>query len=346
LARAPRPPPPHPQPPARGPMHLLLIRHGQSQNNILEAALGAGEAFNGQRVVDPPLSELGEGQAELLGQRLAAQLRRSGVRVRLLCSSMTRAMQTIAPLARALRLSPLVLPDLHEVKGFYDASGRKVHGPGRAALRERFPDFDVSLVPEEGQSGESGREALERVRRVVGVLRKWGSTEGTQEDVVIIVSHNDFIGLLGRRLLVPSGQDPARTSDEPEELFTESYWPMNNTGINHLVVGVRPPGGAYQVDTYFLYWNRSDHLPEAMRAGIQFKNMGALGAGAWARVGAGGSGLSPAYEEREAVHVPARGKSSSRTTAEAPAWGTMAASAAFGAAVAAWLLLVSPRLRR
>ena len=67
-------------------MHLLLVRHGQSKNNILEASHGvamseranliapskamtlqaehgAGKDFNSKRCVDPPLSDLGKLQA-------------------------------------------------------------------------------------------------------------------------------------------------------------------------------------------------------------------------------------------------------------------------------------------
>lgn len=283
-------------------MHLLLVRHGQSANNVLEAAHGAGDAFNASRSVDPPLSELGECQAQLLGRHLGAQLRRSRHRARLICSSMTRACQTIEPLARTLGLAPLVHPDVYEVKGFYDTSGENARGPGRAAIHRRFAGYDVSLIPEEGQGAERCRDAEARAKRVIALLREWAAADPTNEGVVVLVSHNDFIVLLAKLLLVPSSHSAVPRGDEPEELFTDSYWPMNNTGVSHFVLGVRPPPGAYQVGTYLLYYNRSDHLSEATRSGVQFKNMGFGQAAEWARVGEGGSRLWPLFVERETLN--------------------------------------------
>merc|ERR1712032_1361109 len=115
-------------------------------------------------------------------------------------------------------------------------------------------------------------------------------------------AHNDFLGQLSKQLLAPSISTPeAKELKHSEETFSESFWPMNNTGITHIVLGVKPPEGAYQVDAYLLYWNRSDHLSEELRSGIQFKNIGFSGAAAWARVGKGGTSVSPAFSEHAVV---------------------------------------------
>ena len=45
-------------------MHVLFVRHGQSENNVIEAQVGDCAAFYQRRVVDPALSSLGERQAE------------------------------------------------------------------------------------------------------------------------------------------------------------------------------------------------------------------------------------------------------------------------------------------
>jgi len=311
-------------------MHLLLIRHGQSQNNILEAAHGAGKAYDEGRVVDPPLSQLGERQAGLLGRHLGRQLLRSKQHVRLLCSSMTRALQTMQPLARVLGLPVWVHPELHEVKGFKDTSGRgEDSGPSGSEIGQRFPGYDASLIPEGGQGSETCAEAYARAKCVVALLHSWAASEGASDNVVVIVSHNDFIGLLARLLLVPSGAACGAATDNPYEIFKESYWPMNNTGISHFIVGVRPPGDAYKVDTYLLYWNRSDHLCEAVRSGVQWKNVGFAGAAQWARVGDGGSGLRPKFEESAVVYPV-------RPWYDKPAWA--AAMVALTAAAALVLL--------
>lgn len=309
-------------------MHLLLVRHGQSANNILEAAHGCGEAFNKRRVVDPPLSALGFRQAQLLGRHLGAQLRRAKPRIRLVCSSMTRACQTIEPLASSLALSPVVHPDVHEVKGFYATSGPgNQRGPTRAALQQLFPGYDASLIPEEGQGSELCRDAFSRARRVISMLNTWASEDPSGEEIVVLVSHNDFIGLLARQLLVPSGQNEA-LGDEPELLFTESYWPMNNTGVSHFVLGARPPRSAYKVPTYLIYWNRSDHLTEEVRSGVQFINIGLAGAGEWARVGEGGSGVLPLFKEHETISFPHRSRPWTHVMAIAAGAAALATAAA------------------
>ncbi|CAK0792535.1 unnamed protein product [Prorocentrum cordatum] len=82
---------------------------------------------------------------------------------------------------------------------------------------------------------------------------------------------------------------------------------MNNTGVTHIVLGLRPPAQAYPVNAYLLYYNRSDHLPEALRSGVQFRNMGAKGVAEWARVGEGGSGVLPLFDERKACASPGGG---------------------------------------
>ena len=54
-------------------MHLILIRHGQSASNVKEAEHGEGATFRKLRVVDPPLSPLGEAQADALAAHFGAQ---------------------------------------------------------------------------------------------------------------------------------------------------------------------------------------------------------------------------------------------------------------------------------
>ncbi|CAE7231638.1 unnamed protein product [Symbiodinium necroappetens] len=282
-------------------MHLLLIRHGQSKNNVLEAEHGAGSEFNNKRSIDPPLSDLGILQAELLGKRLGAQLRSSRKRLKLMCSSMTRALQTIEPLAKELQLPVTVHPDVHEVKGFYNRSGEgPVCGSGKQAIERQFPGFDASLI-QNGQGPETIAEAAARGARLVKMLKSFAKS-GHDEDILVIVSHNDLLGLLGRLLLVPSGAALDVAATEPEQLFNESYWPMNNTGISHFVLGLRPPAGAYQVDVYLLYWNRSDHMSECHRSGVQLKNIGFTESAEWARVGRGGSKRYHLFRESAVVH--------------------------------------------
>ena len=93
-------------------MELYLIRHGQSQNN----AWGDNE----KRVADPTLTEMGHEQAQRVAEHVrdADQL---GVEPgegygfdRLFCSAMLRTLQTTAPIAQALGLTPEIWLDWHE----------------------------------------------------------------------------------------------------------------------------------------------------------------------------------------------------------------------------------------
>jgi len=337
-------------------MHLLLVRHGQSSNNMIEAAYGAGAAFNAQRVVDPELSDMGQRQAELLGRCLGAQLGVIATKghVRLMCSSMTRAMQTIRPLARKLAMQPAVCPDVFECKGFFCLTAGTVRGKGRNDLQAEFAEFNVQLVPPEGEAGENCSDSVARARKMAKKLRDLAAADGASEDIVVLVSHNDFIGLLARELLVPSGAVFTTDSNEPEQLFHESYWPMNNTGISHFVLEVRPPLGAYPVSVYLLYWNRSDHLPEELRSGVQFKNIGFTGAAEWARVGQGGSSLLPAFVEVETHFISRRAETQMEAEkqtggfkqAREPSTTAVALCSAVVGAATSWLLLMLVSRRR
>jgi len=312
-------------------MHLLLIRHGQSANNILEAAHGCGAAFNTLREHDPPLSSLGQLQAEKLGKHLGAQLQPSKKRVRLLCSSMTRACQTMEPLARALDLRPCVHPDLHEIPGFYLSNpDLPARGPGRKILEAKFEGYDASSIPEDGQGKETIERAAQRVVAVGELLNGWARTTEMEESIVVIVAHCDFLCLLTKHLLNPVASIPD-SGHSVEDMFTDSFWAMNNTGINHIVLGVKPPVNAYPVNSYLLYFNRTDHLPEEMRAGVTFKNMGFYQAAEWARVGEGGSGLQPVFTERDVVHRPSE------------SWTARVTWALVGAAVSVALLSLARR---
>lgn len=84
-----------------GMCELLLIRHGEQQfyDNI---PLGAA--------YDAPLSELGQRQAEAVGERLAPA--RLG---RVYCSSMRRAFETACAVARPHGLAPIVREGLREI---------------------------------------------------------------------------------------------------------------------------------------------------------------------------------------------------------------------------------------
>ena len=125
-------------------MILYIIRHAQSTNNEL--------ADHRDRVCDPPLTELGKRQTEILAQHMATGVdiepwsvdsrgRRGYGITRLYCSPMWRALQTTQPVGRALGLAPEVWIDIHERGGIFldhGEDGGIVGYPGKTrSERER-----------------------------------------------------------------------------------------------------------------------------------------------------------------------------------------------------------------
>jgi broad specificity phosphatase PhoE len=85
---------------------LLLVRHGQQTYDPTGPVA---------QMMDPPLSELGESQAKLVGMALSTQ-----PIDHVYASPLQRALETGKQIARHHRLEPIVLPDLREVEVFRD----------------------------------------------------------------------------------------------------------------------------------------------------------------------------------------------------------------------------------
>ena len=139
-------------------MDLLLVRHGQSE------AYRQGTPFplvDGHG--DPPLSELGQAQAERAGQRLAA----AGIDA-IYVTTLQRTAQTAAPLAAQLSVTPQVEPGLREV-----FLGEWEGGLYRQLVAENHP-IAQRMFAEERWDVIPGAESLVafdgRVRAAVGRL--------------------------------------------------------------------------------------------------------------------------------------------------------------------------------
>lgn len=235
-------------------MILYLVRHGQSANNLLAQELQqqAGpfpyETYMRQRVAEPPLTEMGEKQARLLGT-YAGTLSIG----RLFCSPMLRTMQTMRPVAKALGVAPSVWIDLHEHGGVFQLAGvdaEPVGFPGlsRADMGEQFPDFQLDTVGEEGWwhgVKEDHASCHARAMRVAASLQKM-ARDSAEDDVVAAVSHGIFLDSLLKAIV---GRLPG--SD-----FTFNH---HNTGITR-VDFLHSQNSTGLVAT-FRFTNRVDHLP-------------------------------------------------------------------------------------
>jgi probable phosphoglycerate mutase len=162
-----------------GSTELLLVRHGASADSV------EGEAFElveGQG--DPPLSEAGRHQAELVAQRLGHEIF-DGMYV----STLRRTAQTAAPLVDRTGVAPIVDADLREVfLGEWEGGLLRQRAADQDPLFERvMTEQRWDVVP-----GAESRDAFGgRLRRAVERI-----TSAHPGGRVVVFSHGAAIGEL------------------------------------------------------------------------------------------------------------------------------------------------------
>ncbi|MCS6825964.1 MAG: histidine phosphatase family protein [Caldilinea sp.] len=200
-------------------MRLLLVRHGQSVNNVLADKMAYDE-YIATRSHEPDLTPVGEEQVRRLAQFFGDALqpdadlteRRASISEQpvtaLYTSPMLRALRTSAPLAAVLGLAPAVWVDIHEHGGLFTGDPRNgtalnFSGMGKQEMQRRFPGF--ILPPEVTDDGWwwNGYETLEqcavRAQRVAETLRAWAKTR--KDDVLLMVTHGTFMDQLLKALI-------------------------------------------------------------------------------------------------------------------------------------------------
>ncbi|MBE2221557.1 MAG: histidine phosphatase family protein [Anaerolineae bacterium] len=244
-------------------MQLYIIRHGQSFNNALWARTGGS---NG-RLPDPPLTEIGQKQAEYLAQFIAKadkngsapieidQHNRHGYHLTHLYSSlMLRAVQTGHAIAEALDMPLIAWPIIHEWGGIFAHDPETdepvaLPGPNRQFFIERFDRFVLpDDLQEEGwwQGPYEPEEAS--IHRAETFVNQLLSRHGNTEDRIGIVTHGGFTAML-IRILFNSREFTVNLHNE--EFHT--WLSMNNTGVTRLNFEENHIIQAYS--------NRVDHLP-------------------------------------------------------------------------------------
>jgi broad specificity phosphatase PhoE len=162
---------------------MILLRHGQSEFNL---HFTAGRHDPG--IVDPRLTPLGHEQVE----QAVAALDGAGLR-RIIASPYTRALQTAAPLARALDLPLFVNPVVRERYAFVCDVGTP-----RTELALTWPDLDFSALdevwwPPVEEPVQSMLDRAARFRAEMAELPDWSDT--------LVVSHWGFIlAMTGERI--------------------------------------------------------------------------------------------------------------------------------------------------
>lgn len=230
-------------------MHVYLIRHAQSENNVLTS----GDLH--RRKVDPDLTELGYRQREALAEFLAneADLADQTFAIsRLYTSAMYRSLLTTQPVRTALNLRPDVWPDLHEKGGMFLRQNGRVSGFGglsRSAIKGQFPDYELpDDVSDKGWYDASlGYEPeTHSAFRAIKVANELNERSRSDE-VIALVSHAGFLDMLLKAIF---GQLPSRP-------YAMRYY-HNNTAITRVDYDGRRP--------VLHYLNRVDHLLPAMRS--------------------------------------------------------------------------------
>ena len=230
-------------------MHVYLIRHAQSENNVLTS-----DSLH-RRKVDPDLTELGYRQRDALADFLANESDLPGEPFaisRLYTSAMYRSLLTTQPVSAALNIRPNVWVDLHEKGGMFQRQNGRVNGFGgmsRSAIVSQFPDYQLPAgVSEAGWYDtalgyEPETHSAFRAIKIANAL----SERSRSDEVIALVSHAGFLDTLLKAIF---GQLPSRA-------YATRYY-HNNTAITRIDYDKSRP--------VLHYLNRVDHLPPSMRS--------------------------------------------------------------------------------
>jgi probable phosphoglycerate mutase len=162
-----------------GSTELLLVRHGESAPARPDQPFPLKDGHG-----DPPLAELGEWQAEQLGERLAGETIDA-----IYVSTLQRTHQTAAPLASRVGIEPVIVADLREIhlgdwdNGLY----RKKVAEGHPLMREVVQKEEWGVIP--------GAESNAQLRdRVMPAVRTIAADHPDQR--VVVVAHGGVIGAI------------------------------------------------------------------------------------------------------------------------------------------------------
>lgn len=168
-------------------MKLLIIRHGESTNNLLHSTTGGFEG----RSPDPLLTPRGQQQAKLLAKAMSEGDQPAPTI--LYCSLMSRAVQTASAIADALDLRMIGHLEAYEAGGPYEGlpDAPVPHpGAGRSALLGISERLDLpESVDETGWYRGAGEDDPARAIRGERVVRGLVETHQGTDEIVGVVCH-------------------------------------------------------------------------------------------------------------------------------------------------------------
>ncbi|HEX8458363.1 MAG TPA: histidine phosphatase family protein [Pyrinomonadaceae bacterium] len=184
---------------------ILLIRHGQSEGN-------AARRFGGHTAT--PLSALGHRQAEATARALAREQVTA-----IYSSDLLRAVETAAPLARALAL------EIGQTPAFRERSVGHMEGLTFEEAAEKFPEEYAALLRRDFEhvlsGGESYRQLLDRAATELD-----RAIHANRGGTIAVFSHTGTICILALHLMGALDSPTLR----PVWLATE------NCGISHIML--------------------------------------------------------------------------------------------------------------
>ncbi|MFH1571020.1 MAG: histidine phosphatase family protein [Gemmatimonadota bacterium] len=176
-------------------MELYLIRHAQSYNNSLDTSEG--------RQCDPPLTEIGERQADLVGQYLASGAAKCPVTRespldgfgldRLYCSAHRRCLLTADRIGAHTGLAPEIWVEVHEEMGIYLAGVEVLPGMTPAEIRAQFPRVKIPAdMPGDGWWNRPVETRPEWEARAARVARRLTGEMAHTDERIAVVTHGGF----------------------------------------------------------------------------------------------------------------------------------------------------------
>ncbi len=154
---------------------MILLRHGQSEFN-----LHFTKTRRDPGIVDPKLTPDGHRQAEAAIEQLAQE-----PITRIVASPYTRALQTAAPIARALRLPVHVNPLVRERFGYTCDIGSPRSVLSETWVDHSFDHIDEIWWPQSEEPVEDVADRAARFRAEMARTPDWTTT--------LVVSHWGFI---------------------------------------------------------------------------------------------------------------------------------------------------------
>lgn len=226
-------------------MKIYLVRHGQSTHNANQDI---------PHNPDPPLTALGREQAILTASALRAEPIGA---VALYASPQRRALETAAPIQKALSLPAHILPDLCEAGGL-----REHAGLCREDILSEWPGvtLDERITASGWWTGgtREDEEAVFYERAVQAVSLLW-ARHGESAETILVVTHGRFGSALLSTLL---GQEPLGYSRYP---FDNCAISRVDYDLHERVAYAPPPLKEIQYAVRLRFHNQSAHLPLSHR---------------------------------------------------------------------------------